>query len=459
MTLFESVGVQGIVRVAIEAFTDMTSLARAVPACAASCIGVLRRLSKSRRYLNRQASTHDRTGATTIQLDNATGKGSILSCHVNVYVHSRITIEQRGAVLVTIKDVARESDVSIATVSRAINGHGGVTDETRARIVAIAARMRYVPDSAARSLITGRTHTIGVLLPDLHGEFFSEIIRGIDQKARLGKWHLLVTGVHDSADDAAQAIRALRGRVDGLLIMSPHANAAFLEANLNPETPTVLMNTRVSRNTHSAILVDNRGGAHAIMKHLVSMGHRRIAFLTGPEKNFDAVERLQGYRDALRELMSGASEQVLQGDFSEDSGYRVGKSLASSGRLPDAVFAANDSMAIGCLFALKEAGLNVPADIALAGFDDIPIARFMSPPLTTVHVTIADLGARALDRLTGEIATPGNRHSTETLATELVVRASSGALKSAASTPRMDAARSKKNSTRRPLARDGRGTT
>ncbi|TLY60659.1 MAG: LacI family transcriptional regulator, partial [Gammaproteobacteria bacterium] len=201
----------------------------------------------------------------------------------------------------TIKDVAREAEVSIATVSRVINGLGNVTDVTRARILGVAARLRYVPDSAARSLITGRTHTIGVLLPDLHGEFFSEIIRGIDQAARSRHLHLLLTGTHDSAAEAALAIRALRGRVDGLLIMSPHADAAFLAANLDPDTPTVLMNTRVSRRTHSAIVVDNRSSARSMVGHLAGVGHRRIAFVTGPEHNFDAAERLLGYREALRE--------------------------------------------------------------------------------------------------------------------------------------------------------------
>ena len=348
--------------------------------------------------------------------------------------------------MATIKDVAREAEVSIATVSRVINGLGNVTDVTRARILGVAARLRYVPDSAARSLITGRTHTIGVLLPDLHGEFFSEIIRGIDQAARSRNLHLLLTGTHDSAAEAALAIRSLRGRVDGLLIMSPHADSAFLSANLDPDTPTVMMNTRVSRRTHSAIVVDNRGSAHSMVRHLASVGHRRIAFVTGPEDNFDAAERLLGYREALRELVPGARELLLPGDFSEQSGYRAGQSLVGRDGLPDAVFAANDSMAIGCLCALKEAGISVPADVALAGFDDIPISRFMSPPLTTVHVPIAGLGARALERLAADIATPGGKHSTETLAAELVVRASSIAPKpAAASRPSATGARSNKS--------------
>src|SRR5580704_14138198 len=161
-----------------------------------------------------------------------------------------------GGMGVTLKDVAREAQVSTATVSRVINGHGNVSDATRERILGVAERLRYVPDSAARSLSTGLTHTIGVLLPDLYGEFFSEIIRGIDQAARRRGLHLLLSGVHGSADEVALEMRALRGRVDGLLIMSPHADSAFLAANGDDDTPTVLMNTPALGASHSAFCVD-----------------------------------------------------------------------------------------------------------------------------------------------------------------------------------------------------------
>ena len=330
----------------------------------------------------------------------------------------------------TLKDVAREAQVSTATVSRVINGHGNVSDATRERILGVAERLRYVPDSAARSLSTGLTHTIGVLLPDLYGEFFSEIIRGIDQAARARGLHLLLSGVHGSAEEAALAIRALRGRVDGLLIMSPYADAAFLAEHSAAETPVVLMNTPVRGYGHSAFSVDNRGGARVMVSHLAAVGHRRIAFISGPENNFDATERLAGYREALRALGLEAGERVLPGDFSEESGYRAAQSLLAeqAREWPDAVFAANDMMALGSLFAFNEAGVGVPADIALAGVDDIPMARFVSPPLTTVRVRMAELGARALERLAAAIEAPdATPASTETVPAELVVRESCGA--------------------------------
>jgi len=329
-------------------------------------------------------------------------------------------------VTATIKDVARAAGVSVASVSRALNGHESVTETTRQRILAAAGQLRYVPHAAARSLITRRTDTIGVLLPDLHGEFFSELIRGIDAGARASGRHLLISSSHGSEAEAAQALRMLQGRVDGLIVMSPHAGADVLGANLPAALPTVLLNTRVASGTYPAFSIDNYGGAAAMMKHLFASGRRRIAFISGPDNNFDADERLRGYHDAIA-ARKGASELVLRGDFSESSGYRAGIDLCERGERPDAIFAANDMMALGCLFALTERGVGVPGDIALAGFDDIPIARFVTPPLTTVRVRIADLGRRAFERLDALIATGDDgARTTERLDCDLVVRQSSG---------------------------------
>jgi LacI family transcriptional regulator len=325
----------------------------------------------------------------------------------------------------TIKDVAREANVSVASVSRVLNGHGNVTDETRDRILSAAERLHYIPNSGARSLITRRTDTIGVILPDMHGEFFSEIVRGIDVAARARGLHLLVSGSHGDAAETAAAIRAMSGRVDGLLVMSPHADEAMLAQNLPSGLPTVLMNTRVAGNKYSSLAVDNYGGAYVMVSHLVECGHRRIALISGPDDNFDAQERLRGYREALAALLPNAHEQVLRGDFSEESGYLAGKQILALRERPQAIFAANDMMAIGCLFALTEAGVQVPRDVSLAGFDDVPIARYITPPLTTVRVQIADLGGRALEHLALTIEDPEHaKVSAQVLRPELVVRAS-----------------------------------
>jgi LacI family transcriptional regulator len=264
-----------------------------------------------------------------------------------------------------------------------------------------------------------------VLLPDLYGEFFSELIRGIDRAVRARGLHLLLSCSHGDAAEAKAALVAMRGRVDGLLIMSPHVDSDVLTASLPPAMPTVLMNTHVDAVGFSNINIDNYGGAGAMVRHLVGRGHRRIAHIAGPENNADAKSRLSGYLDRLAEMLPGVLPQVLRGDFSEESGYRAGRQLVSLSERPDAVFAANDMMAVGCLFALSEAGIAVPDEIALAGFDDVPIARFVNPPLTTVRIRIAELGELALERLVTAIeAGELDNVTRQTLRTELVVRSS-----------------------------------
>jgi LacI family transcriptional regulator len=328
----------------------------------------------------------------------------------------------------TIKDVARVAGVSVATVSRALNGRANVTAQTRERVMGVVAQLRFAPSSAAQSMITRRTHTVGALLPDLHGEYFSELIRGIDLAARARGLHLLVSSSHGDAAEAAAALRAMNGRVDGLLVMSPHVNADFLWGNVPDDLPAVLMNTRVVGGKHSSFAVDNHGGACAMVRHLVERGHRDIAFVAGPDSNFEANERLRGYRDALADLLPGVSERVLQGDFTQESGFRVGSQVVALTDRPTAVFASNDMMAIGCLSALNEAGLQVPQDIALAGFDDIPISRYMNPTLTTVRARITELGGLALERLASAIEEPGRISAQhQTLRADLIVRQSTTA--------------------------------
>jgi LacI family transcriptional regulator len=326
---------------------------------------------------------------------------------------------------VTIKDVARKAKVSVATVSRALNGHANVTEETRKHVLGVAAELQFIPSEAARTLISRRTHTVGALLPDLHGEYFSELIRGIDLAARARGLHLLVSSSHGDATEAAAALRAMNGRVDGLLVMSPHANADFMWGNVAAGLPAVLMNTRVADGKHSSFAVDNYGGAFAMVKHLVDRGHRHIAFVAGPDSNFEAQERLRGYRAALQELLPDSSSQVLQGDFTQESGWRVGNQIAALTQRPSAIFASNDMMAIGCLSALNEAGLRVPHDVALAGFDDIPMSRYVNPPLTTVRARITELGALALDKLAASIEEPERAEVQHvSLRADLIVRQS-----------------------------------
>jgi LacI family transcriptional regulator len=328
----------------------------------------------------------------------------------------------------TIKEVAREAGVSVATVSRVFNDKGPVREETRRRIVEVAERLRYTPHGAARSLITKETHTVSVLLPDIHGEFFSEVIRGIDSTAHGSGYHLLVASSHNDRVEIKALLRAMRGRVDGLIVMSPDVDAQTLEANLPESLPILLLNCLVDGTAFDSINIDNYGGAFAMVRHFAGLGHRRITLIKGAPKNYDARERLRGYRDAVTALaLDGSPELEIEGDFSEEAGYRAGLRLLAMPWRPTAVFATNDAMAIGCLYGLREAGVRVPEDLALAGFDDIPIARYMTPPLTSVSVSIANLGARAMERLLSSVkARNAHQRRHETLPTTLVVRGSCG---------------------------------
>ena len=337
---------------------------------------------------------------------------------------------------VTIRDVARDAGVSVATVSRVLNESGPVHALTAERVWAAARALRYMPNQAARSLITRQTRTLVVVLPDLHGEFFSEVIRGIDQRAQREHYHVLVSGSHDAWDEIAAALRAMHRRVDGVIIMSPDIEADVLKATLPPDLPAVLLNCVARGRDISAINIDNRGGAGEMVRHLVSLGRRGIGFIAGPARNHDAGERLAGYHEALARAELTAPLPALPGDFTEAGGYEAVRTLlegaGGAGRV-DALFAANDSMAVGALSALRRAGIKVPDDVAVVGFDDIPIAAYLSPPLTSMQVPIAELGVRAMEALLSAVQAPGAHEARqEVLPTRLVVRRSCGAPATAA---------------------------
>lgn len=330
--------------------------------------------------------------------------------------------------MVTIKDVAREANVSVATVSRVLNGSGPVSEETQHRIREVAGRLRYVPHGGARSLITSRTETLGVLLPDLYGEFFSEVIRGMDETAQRHGFHLIISRSHASKHGIETAMRAMRGRVDGVVAMSPDLDGDSL-LNLPSTLPVVLL-CSVSRGDElDSLTIDNCRGARAMVKHLISLGHRRIAIIKGAPRNYDADERLRGYRQALKDAGIKSERALeLEGGFTEAGGYAAALQLIDMDSPPTAIFAANDSMAIGALSALRESGVQIPEQMAVAGFDDIPLARYMDPPLSTVRVSICDLGARAVEMLLHGVTNKnGHSRKRERVSTELVIRQSCGA--------------------------------
>jgi LacI family transcriptional regulator len=210
-----------------------------------------------------------------------------------------------------------------------------------------------------------------------------------------------------------------------MLVMSPYADEdGSLGQALAASVGSVLINPRHANAVPRSAGIDNHRGARAMVQHLAGVGHRSIAFIAGPDDNFDAGERLRGYREAMAEFLPGAEPLVLPGDFSEASGQRAGRALLEAPAMPHAVFAANDMMALGCMYALVQAGHRVPQKIAVAGFDDIPLARYVHPSLTTMRVDMARLGADAMRLL---LRDPGDAQPQHLLrAPQLIVRESCG---------------------------------
>lgn len=320
----------------------------------------------------------------------------------------------------TIRDVARRAQLSVATVSRALNGFDNVSDEARKRVAQAVRELGYVPHAGARSLSLARTNAIGVVLPDLHGEFFSEIVRGMDREASRRGYLLLLSNLHGSPGKASLALGAMHGRVDGLIVMAPQLNVEELQAALPGGLPSVLVNTRAGSGTRASIHLDNEAGVRSVVEHLAALGRTRIVHIAGPEGNIDADERAAAF-GAICE-MHGLDCAVLRGNFEQESGGAAVRELVGRGHRFDAVFAANDNMAIGALEALRGAGISVPGQVAVVGFDDIPFARHLG--LSTVRVRIAELGERAVLRLL-EAMSGSDGKGDELHAPELVVRSTS----------------------------------
>lgn len=295
----------------------------------------------------------------------------------------------------TIRDVARRAELSVATVSRVLNGLENVSEQAKQRVAEAVKELGYVPHAGARSLSLAKTGAVGVVLPDLHGEFFSEIVRGMDREASRRGYLLLLSNLHAGSEQATMALRAMRGRVDGLIVMAPHLDNEELAAALPAGLPAVLINTRDSDRARPSMHLDNKAGVQSVVDHLVAIGRKRLVHIAGPDGNIDADERAAAFRERCSE--HGVECTVVHGNFEEQAGRVAIAQLLDSGAEFDAVFAANDNMAIGALQALRDARLSVPGNVAVCGFDDIPLAQHLE--LTTVQVRIAELGERALVRL------------------------------------------------------------
>lgn len=323
----------------------------------------------------------------------------------------------------TIHDVAKQAGVSISTVSRVLNNTCRVSEGKRRRVLEVAEALGYTPNEVARSLLKKETGGLGVLLPFVGGEFFSEFLLGIDQATQQNGYFLMVSASHRSLKEMKWALRGLHQRVDGLVLMAPEGEAAMLQTLMPATPPLVLVNTEADGLPFDALNFDNRQGGLLAAGHLLGLGHRRIAMLKGPEGAFDARERLYGYRDALRAHGVDPTPALeIEGDYTSAAGVRAAEALMRMQPRPTAVFTANDQSALALVGALQSHGLKVPGDVSVVGFDDIPSAAYASPPLTSVRVPIRALGAAAIERLLERTREPSAACRQQVLPVELIPR-------------------------------------
>jgi DNA-binding LacI/PurR family transcriptional regulator len=332
--------------------------------------------------------------------------------------------------MATIRDVARRAGVSVATAARALGEYGYVSDATRARVLRAARILDYHPNAIARSMIKGRTHTLAVIVSDNANPFFASVVRGIEDVVLAEGYAIVLCNADEDPDKEGMYLRTVRQkRVDGLIISPSGGSVSALRSMLAGGTPIVQIDRRVSRLAADAVLIDNRAGVRAAIEHLIRLGHRRIGIISGPRRLYTGRERLEGYRTTLRNAgLHFDEELVLEGTFKEHSGYElVGRFLRLRAR-PTAIFVANNLMTIGALLGLKEAGVRIPDEMAVVGFDDMDWAPILTPPLTAVAQPGYELGAAAGRLLLERLQTQRTgRPRTVVFQPRLVVRESCGA--------------------------------
>jgi DNA-binding LacI/PurR family transcriptional regulator len=325
----------------------------------------------------------------------------------------------------TIADVARHADVSIATVSRVLNGTTPVQADKADRVRLAMEELQFVPRHAARVLASKRTNTIGLVLSEISGAFFPPMLKGIEAGAYQAGYDLLI---HSTKKEGPSRRPLGEHNTDGLLIFTDSLDHRELHHLHNMNFPMVLLHqTPPDLLDIPAIAIENKDGAVMLVNHLIELhGRRRIAFLQGPEGHEDSVWRERGYRGALEaHNLPFNPELVASGEFDEDEAFATIQQMLLDGIEFDAIFAGDDDSAIGAMRALKMAGLRVPDDVAVVGFDDVPFASYLSPALTTVRAPIEQIGREAVHQLVrlmnGETA-----EALTLMRTELVIRESCG---------------------------------
>lgn len=330
----------------------------------------------------------------------------------------------------TIGDVAEKAGVSIATVSRVINKTGQVAESTALRVWSAVNELNYSPHAAARGLASRRTNNIGLILREINGEFFGPMLRGIEAGAREHGYDLLIHCTHQSENPPVVGSYSLgEHNADGIIVFVDSLNETEIVRLHQMQFPIVLLHRSPPEGLNIPhVAFENKSGARKLVDYLIeSRGYRRIAFLPGPEGVEDSYWREMGYRESLKaHNIEYDPSLVVTGGFDEYQGQVAVSQLLSRNVGIDAIFAGDDDTAIGVLIGLKDAGLSVPDDIAVVGFDDIRLARYLTPPLTTVRAPIELAGREAVHQLISLIQS-GHADTLTLLPTELVIRRSCGA--------------------------------
>ncbi|MBB6591614.1 LacI family transcriptional regulator [Ralstonia solanacearum] len=314
--------------------------------------------------------------------------------------------------MATIKDVAALAGVSFTTVSHVINNTRPVNAETRKRVEEAIRATRYVPSAVARSLKHRTTRTIGVLVPTATNPYFAELARGIEDVCAAAGYSVILCNSDDDPRKQRDYLRVLmEKRIDGLIVSSAGPDTALIDALSESALPVVMVDRPTEGILADQVQIDHEEGAYLATRHLVELGHRRIACISGPSTLSVTAGRLAGFHRALRE--AGVPEQstgVSEGDFTSPGGYRAARELLTTGERPTAIFASNDLMGIGALRAAAELGISVPRELSIIGFDDIELSRYVYPALSTVGQSIRQLGETTASTLLEHLTDNAARH-------------------------------------------------
>jgi LacI family transcriptional regulator len=332
----------------------------------------------------------------------------------------------------TLEDIARLSGVSRSTVSRVINAEVNVKDGTRRKVQEVINSYNFQPNLAARGLVTGRTNVIGVVIPAsvavvFTDPYFPQLLQGISALCNTRDYSVMLWLAEPEFERRMISRILHNGLVDGVVVASIAMNDPIIQSLIESKMPFILIGRHPTEDVNYLDVDNVQSGRKATM-HLVRLGYKRIATITGKQSQVAGYDRYQGYVKALQDSDHAVkSELVAEGDFTEESGYKAMQRLLKY--KPDAVFVASDMMAFGAMRALRDANLRIPEDVAVVGFDDIPASSKTIPPLTTVRQSIVQMGSLAVDLLINIIETGTKTTQKVIMDTELVVRESCGASK------------------------------